>query len=69
MTCDLCGQKMDPFGDDGVDDTGVAIAEAAPLGKGILRRTDDGAVVKVKAACPNCGHIQYGCRPHASIGS
>jgi hypothetical protein len=70
MTCDSCGQKMDPFGDDGMDDTGIASMHIVPgNGTRILRAMDDGAVIKVKASCPNCGHIQYGCRPKASIGN
>jgi len=47
VTCDSCGQILDP--DDEIDYTGSNYSVSQ---RGWSRT--------VKARCPNCGHIQYG---------
>jgi len=39
-----------------------------PFGDDEIDRADTDILDKVKAVCPNCGHIQYGCRPKIVVG-
>lgn len=60
MTCESCGQHLDPFGD---DQSMAAFRETTRLGSGLLRVSDNGNLTRARAVCPNCGHIQDACRP------
>lgn len=50
MTCDSCGYRLDPMGDDEIDDTCIN-----ELTKGL----PEARPAHIKASCPNCGHVQY----------
>jgi hypothetical protein len=67
MICDSCGTHIDAFGDDGVDTSVGFVPIAVKKKPHIINRYDDGVVIKIKAMCPSCGHIQYGCRVKSDI--
>jgi hypothetical protein len=64
MTCESCGAHMDPFGDDSDGDTSM---ETMRLRSGLIRVIDGGNLARVKATCPECGHVQYGCKPTIDV--
>lgn len=62
MTCECCGEELDPFGNDGIDDTGKLFVQyTEPWERRHRLRVE--VMVKIKAVCPSCGHIQYGSQP------